>query len=475
VRAIEESMMLRQIKRYPLIVLMLAEASTGACARVIARVIVEWLMPPLERGLGNALSQLDYRFMANAVVAIPALFALAGLYQPHRVGRSRGELWWTAACVIAAWAVAQLLNQNLPRSSAAETRLDAVTLCVWLMLVLSLRLSLRVMPRDGRCREGTLRQAAIVGSGPRASQLHRLLAKWRCTTLEVQFFIDDSSGDMPSQRIKRRLPVISLDQAIDRCKAGPLDVIIIDSSARSTHLIEVLRSSTREFFFVPEVCPPAEPGRSAAERSADLRLAALSDRDASRIGDLAKSAIDRMGAFLALAVLALPMLAIWIAIKCSGPGPAFYRQTRISRGGRRFEMIKFRTMCVGAETHTGPIWTVPNDDRVTRVGRLLRRTSLDELPQLYNVLKGDMSLVGPRPERPEFVEQFSRGDPRYALRHLVKGGMTGWAQIHGLRGCTSIRKRTRFDLYYVNRRSLFLDLRILLLTPIRGLSDPNAY
>jgi exopolysaccharide biosynthesis polyprenyl glycosylphosphotransferase len=188
-----------------------------------------------------------------------------------------------------------------------------------------------------------------------------------------------------------------------------------------------------------------------------------------------KRTLDLAVGGLAL-TLALPLMAlITAAIKLSSPGPVLLRQERMGIDGRRFTMLKFRTMRTDAEADTGPVWAAADDPRRTRVGALLRRFSLDELPQLWNVLKGEMSLVGPRPERPVFVESFRRSLPGYMLRHKVKAGMTGWAQINGWRGNTSLEKRLEFDLYYIERWSLGFDLKILLHTLWRGFFDKNAY
>jgi exopolysaccharide biosynthesis polyprenyl glycosylphosphotransferase len=169
------------------------------------------------------------------------------------------------------------------------------------------------------------------------------------------------------------------------------------------------------------------------------------------------------------------MAAIAIGIRLESPGPVLLRQERMGLDGRRFTMLKFRTMREDAETTTGPVWAQAEDPRRTRLGSLLRRFSLDELPQLLNVLRGEMSLVGPRPERPVFVEEFRRRMPGYMLRHKVKAGMTGWAQINGWRGNTSLEKRLEYDLYYIERWSLAFDLRILLQTFWRGFVNKNAY
>tara|TARA_A100001388_G_C28671171_1_gene451641 strand:+ start:55 stop:498 length:444 start_codon:yes stop_codon:yes gene_type:complete len=143
--------------------------------------------------------------------------------------------------------------------------------------------------------------------------------------------------------------------------------------------------------------------------------------------------------------------------------------------GRTFNALKFRSMRLDAEQRTGAVWASKDDDRCTPIGRFIRKVSLDELPQLFNVLRGEMSLVGPRPERPVFIEQFKKQIPDYMLRHKVKAGITGWAQINGWRGNTSLEKRIEFDLYYIERWSLWFDIKILFLTIFKGFVDPNAY
>jgi lipopolysaccharide/colanic/teichoic acid biosynthesis glycosyltransferase len=169
--------------------------------------------------------------------------------------------------------------------------------------------------------------------------------------------------------------------------------------------------------------------------------------------------------------MAICALAIRIA---DGP-PVLYRQERMGLDGRSFRMLKFRTMRRDAEAVTGPRWAEKDDPRAFAVGRVLRRLSLDELPQLFNVIRGDMSVVGPRPERPALIQEFKRKIPRYMLRHAVKAGITGWAQVNGWRGNTSLKKRIQYDLYYIENWSVLFDLKIMALTFVRGFYHPNAY
>ena len=190
---------------------------------------------------------------------------------------------------------------------------------------------------------------------------------------------------------------------------------------------------------------------------------------------LMKRAFDIAFSLFAIAVTGLPMLLIAFAIKLTSRGPVLFNQERVGLNGKVFSMLKFRTMKVSSKSESDTKWTTENDPRRTRLGTFLRKTSLDELPQFFNVLKGDMSVVGPRPERPHFVEQFLHEVAKYNQRHRLKVGITGWAQVNGFRGDTSIPKRVQCDLYYLQNWSLRFDLRIIALTLWTGLFGKNAY
>jgi Undecaprenyl-phosphate glucose phosphotransferase len=190
---------------------------------------------------------------------------------------------------------------------------------------------------------------------------------------------------------------------------------------------------------------------------------------------VAKRLIDIVVSATGLVFGAPVIGGIAIGVRLSSPGPVFYRQERMGLDGRHFTMLKFRTMTSDAEADSGPVWATNDDPRRTRLGRFLRRFNLDEIPQLWNVLVGEMSLVGPRPERPEFIREFRKKFPGYMLRHKMKGGMTGWAQVNGCRGNTPVEKRLENDIAYLRRWSLLFDFKILVLTFVRAFNDPNAY
>lgn len=188
-----------------------------------------------------------------------------------------------------------------------------------------------------------------------------------------------------------------------------------------------------------------------------------------------KRTIDIIGSLVGIVITSPIMLISAIAVKCSSPGPVIFQQERIGRHNKSFHMYKFRSMEQQSPKEEKKAWTVKNDPRVTRVGKILRKTSLDELPQLFNILKGDMSLVGPRPERPLFVEKFREEIPRYMVKHQVRPGLTGWAQVNGFRGDTSIKKRIEYDIFYIENWTLGFDIKIILMTFFTGFINKNAY
>lgn len=193
------------------------------------------------------------------------------------------------------------------------------------------------------------------------------------------------------------------------------------------------------------------------------------------INKVIKRTIDLIGAFVMLLLFSIPMLLVSLIIKLTSPGPLIFKQERVGLHNKKFQMYKFRSMMVQDAHSEKKAWTTKDDPRVTLIGRFIRKTSIDELPQIFNVLKGDMSIIGPRPERPFFVEKFQEEIPRYNVKHQVRPGITGWAQVNGLRGDTSIRKRIDCDLYYIENWTLGLDIKILFLTFFKGFINKNAY
>jgi len=257
-----------------------------------------------------------------------------------------------------------------------------------------------------------------------------------------------------------------------------LDRLIIADAAlghdERLELVEICQAEGARCDFVPDLFE-VMLGRARLDEIGGVPLVGSRLHPLGRIDRVQKRTLDIAGALCGLVVLS-PLLAFTaLLVRLDSPGGALYRQRRLGRDGRAFDLWKFRSMPTDAEAGSGPVRNTKTDTRATRVGRILRRTSLDELPQLWNVLRGEMSLVGPRPERPFFVESFRERIPRYLERHGVKSGLTGWAQVNGLRGDSSIEDRTRFDIWYVENWTLALDLKILVLTALRFLFQEEAY
>jgi len=308
-------------------------------------------------------------------------------------------------------------------------------------------------------RAGRVRRVLVFGGEGVGRRIVRILRR----QLFVPIQVIGITGDV---RI-RDVPRLTEEEALERIRQGEVDHIVADLPPRRMRLLlRVARAAEREGIPL-QLTSTIFPGihlRPQVDQIGRIPVIELSAAELPLSGLLIKRALDVAVSLTGLVVLA-PLFAVIAAlVKLTSPGPVFYVQERIGLDGRRFRMIKFRTMRVDAEKETGPIFATTDDARATRVGRYLRRYNLDELPQLLNVLRGEMSLVGPRPERPEFVEQFKPLIERYSHKHWVRPGITGWAQVNGWRGRTDLNRRIRHDIYYIERWSLWFDLKILLMT-----------
>jgi Undecaprenyl-phosphate glucose phosphotransferase len=247
----------------------------------------------------------------------------------------------------------------------------------------------------------------------------------------------------------------------------------LDEHVKMLNLVEATNREGVDVHVVPDLLQFIAL-RARLENLDGVPIISLNDVPLRGLNSVLKRTIDVAISSTALLLLSAPFLLISALIRKTSSGPVFYTQERMGLDGKAFQVLKFRSMYQNAEEETGPVWARENDPRCTPVGRWLRKLDLDELPQLWNVLRGDMSIVGPRPERPYFVDQFKHRIPQYMLRHKVKAGITGWAQVNGWRGNTSIEKRIEYDLYYIENWSVGLDIKIMWLTLLRGLQK-HAY
>ena len=345
------------------------------------------------------------------------------------------------------------------------------------LLTLCERNFIRIVLRDIRSRGMNLKHMILVGYSSAAdAYIDRIFAnpQWG---YQIDGILDDNSV---VGRHHHNVPVIGTTEDIDRIlEENDLDEIAItlglSEYSKLKKIVASCEKSGVHTQFVPDYTDII-PSRPYTEDLLGLpviniRYVPLSDT----FNALVKRLIDIVGSIAAIVLFSPVMLVTAIAIRRSSPGPLIFRQERVGLHNRPFQMYKFRSMRVQEDHEEQKGWTTKDDPRVTKVGKVIRKTSIDELPQLFNVLKGDMSMVGPRPERPQYVEKFREEIPRYMVKHQVRPGMTGWAQVNGYRGNTSIRKRIEYDIYYIEHWSVAFDIKILILTVFKGFINRNAY
>jgi putative colanic acid biosynthesis UDP-glucose lipid carrier transferase len=342
---------------------------------------------------------------------------------------------------------------------------------------LAFRGGLRLLLRQARRRGYNLRHVVIVGAGKLGTTVAERLRAAPWAGFSIRGFYDDDprlAGAQPAG-----LPVLgTIDRLLGDIDAKSVDQVWIAlplrAEQRIRELIGDLQQTSVQVRFVPDIYNFNLLHHSVSEIEG-LPVINLTDSPLDGTGLVAKKVEDIVLALLFTLLAAPALVLIAVGVKLSSPGPVLYRQERVTWNGERFRMLKFRSMPVGVESASGPVWASAGEQRATRFGAFLRRYSLDELPQLFNVLRGDMSIVGPRPERPEFVERFKRDIPGYMQKHLVKAGITGWAQVNDLRGDTDLAQRIQYDLYYIEHWSIWFDLRIIGLTLLHILRSEHAY
>lgn len=329
------------------------------------------------------------------------------------------------------------------------------------------RLTVRAVLRKARKNSRNQRNAVLVGNGEPLREYLKVINEHPHLGIRVVGWLDK-----PEWANEYAIPPI---QKLNGTQKPNAEVFVLSYTSEQSHLIDAFikqnYNDLTKIFVLPTFKSYALLGLRL-EDFAGVPILALNQPHHPTRELILKRILDIVGATLGLILFAPLMLIIAIFVKFTSPGPIFFGQERMGLDGKTFKMWKFRTMKVG---HNQPGWTVKNDPRRTKIGTFLRATSLDELPQLWNVLVGDMSLVGPRPEQPYYVEKFRKEIPAYMLRHKMKAGITGWAQVNGWRGDTSIEKRIECDLYYIRNWSILFDIKILILTIWSGFVNKNAY
>ncbi len=418
---------------------------------------------------------------------VPIAFHVQGTYRLRR-GRSRVDDFFAVfvGTILAGiiGLVGSLYFQTYYASDAMKDQgayeVSRPALALFLTFNIVFAYGLREIVREvleRRWRAGIgLKRVLIAG----ASELGRLVADKVLEHREFGFkivgFLDDrASGDHIGYR---GLPLLgTLADADEIIKQERIDHVYValplEEHVKMLGVVEATNREGVDVHVVPDLLQFIAL-RARLENLDGVPIISLNDVPLRGFNSLLKRAIDFGISGAALLGLGVPFLAIMALIRYTSKGPVFFKQERMGLDGKAFNVYKFRSMYEGAEDETGPVWARDDDPRCTPVGRWLRRLDLDELPQLWNVLRGDMSIVGPRPERPYFVEQFKHRIPQYMLRHKVKAGITGWAQVNGWRGNTSLEKRIEYDLYYIENWSVGLDIKIMWLTVLRGIQK-HAY
>jgi len=434
-------------------------------------------VPPLQQYITNVLP-----FIAALV---PLGFQLQGLYRLRR-GRSRVDDFFAVfvgtilAVVFGVFATIYVQTYFAP-AAARQRGAFEVSQAVWaifLVLNVALTFSSREVVRvtlERRWRAGIgLKRILIAGSGELGRLVADKILEHRELGYQIIGFVDDrAAGDHLGYR---GLPLLgTIDEAAEIAAREAVDHLYVAlPPEQHVQMLQLIESTSRECVDV-KVVPDLLQVIALRARLEDLDgvpVININDVPLQGFNTIVKRGIDIVISAAALIVLALPFWLIATLVKLTSRGDVFYKQERMGLDGKPFMIYKFRSMYTDAEATTGPVFASERDPRRTPLGKLLRQSNIDELPQLWNVLKGDMSIVGPRPERPLFVAQFKDKIPQYMLRHKVKAGITGWAQVNGWRGNTSLEKRIEYDLYYIENWSVGLDLKIMWLTLVRGLHRP---
>ncbi|MCH7501214.1 MAG: undecaprenyl-phosphate glucose phosphotransferase [Nitrospinae bacterium] len=429
---------------------------------------------PVDKGVPPIENFYWYALVAWAVLMLN--FKVCGLYLPLR-GKS---LWKEHFTIIKATTLSLLIFSALLFFYREDSYSRAMTLLFFglaTLMIMGSRIVIRQILMMLRRRGKNLRYVLIVGFNDLGQELARRIEQHPEMGLKIVGFLDD-----PPTKLEPWMKSYSflgrtheVNHFIEAYRVDQLYICLdLDDGSKKLEQIMVrLRGSTVDVKLVPNLINYMHLNGGVDELDG-LPIIRLTATRIYGWNSVTKRTLDIFVSGLGIIITFPFMLLTALLIKLESPGKILYEQERMGLDKRKFKMLKFRSMHQDAERDTGPVWAARNDARRTRVGAFLRKTSIDELPQLFNVLKGEMSMVGPRPERPMFIQEFNEKIPQYAYRMKMKAGMTGWAQIHGWRGNTSLERRIEHDLYYINNWSPGLDIEIMATTLWKGLMHKNA-
>jgi len=451
-----------------------------ALSRRIAEPTLSRVLPRIEefsRVVPTVPPYQPYRRVNNFLLILSLLvFWIVGVYRGFPFQRVTSE----AMALFRGWLLVVLVTMatSFVYRDFEYSRMHMIyfALCAAALLAVE-RIALHRVLAWLRGRGLLVRTFVLVGDSGLAARFYQ---QWKTHPREglrlVGLVTLGDSVETPALREAKHLG--SVAQLADILEQHPAHLVISALTMQQHGHVDALQRGLATHFVDHKIVPDIYIDlalRAEPEQFAGIPMVTVAQSPLEGWNLVFKRTVDLAGSAVALLLFSPVLLTLALLIKLTSPGPVLYRQERMGWNGKTFQMLKFRSMRIDAEQQTGAVWATKSDDRSTIIGRVLRRTSLDELPQLFNVLRGEMSLVGPRPERPVFIERFRTQIPNYMLRHKVKAGMTGWAQINGWRGDTSLEKRIEFDLYYISHWSIEFDIRILFLTLFKGFVHPNAY
>ncbi len=474
--------MVKRFSRLFVVLHIVADILTAGAAFLLAYVI-RFQTGLIEAPKGQPPLEQYLTVLPFVALMVPVAFHVQRLYRLRR-GRSRLDDFFAVlvgsllTVLLALVGTLYVQTYHLSDARKAQGYLEVsqwvwvIFLCLNVCFAFASREFVRAQLRR-RWRKGIgLRRVLVVGAGDLGRMVADRILEHGGLGFRLVGFVDDrvTTSDAIGYR---GLPILgALSDTAEICEREDIDEIYValplDEHMKMLTVVETASRECIETHVVPDLLQFIAL-RARLEDLDGLPIISINDMPLRGFNSLLKRAVDIVFSGMVLVVGAVPALVVALIIKRSSPGPVFYTQERMGLDGKSFTVWKFRSMPIDAEEVTGPVWARDDDPRATTVGRWLRKTDADELPQFWNVLKGDMSIVGPRPERPFFVEQFKRQIPQYMLRHKVRAGITGWAQVNGWRGNTSLEKRIEFDLYYIENWSISLDIKIMWLTVLRGL------
>lgn len=426
----------------------------------------------------HATPEIEIYFLALIPVWIVFMSSIrvCGLYQPQR-GKPLSENFFNIIKVTLLSVLVLAAITFFYREGSFSRFVAVYFFCLVTIMMVVSHLLIHIVLKKIRSLGYNVRHVLIAGTGDLAQSVAEKIDIHSEYGLNIIGFLTAHPEEINSElgRVRVIGTFSEISAVIHKYGIDQLFIALpLNAHGKMEAILDSLSEETVDIKVVPDLLQFMNL-QSGVEDLDGLPVVNLSESPLHGWNIVVKRLSDIIFSFIFIIVSSPFLILIAIIIKYESAGSIIYRQKRVGLDGKIFEMFKFRSMQVGAEDQTGPIWASKGDNRRTRLGSFLRKTSIDELPQLFNVLMGDMSLVGPRPEREVFVEEFKKSIPKYMLRLKMKAGITGWAQVNGWRGNTSLDKRIEFDLYYIKHWSLLLDLKIIFVTFWKGFVNPHAY